>query len=145
MNRSGFSLLEVLLATSILVGCLGVLFELAAMGRHQAEEAQQLTAAQALCETKLNEILAGLQTPDPVEDQPLEGSSGWQYSVASEPLPQPGLLRLQVTVKETAEDRKPREFTLVQWIPDSAQHRAGDAFGSPPIALPTTARRGPRP
>jgi prepilin-type N-terminal cleavage/methylation domain-containing protein len=145
VNRSGFSLLEVLLATSILVGCLAVLFELAAMGRHQAEEAQQWTEAQALCETRLNGILAGLQNPDPIEGQTIEGSSGWQYSVTTEPLPHPGLLRLQVTVQEVVESRKPREFTLVQWIPAPVKQRAGDMLWPRPTAGPSTANGGLRP
>ena len=58
-RRSGFSLLEVIMATAILLGCLIVLGDLAAVGRRHARDAEDLTTAQWLCQTKLNEILAG--------------------------------------------------------------------------------------
>jgi Tfp pilus assembly protein PilV len=137
--RSGFSLLEVLLATSILVGCLVVLSELAAIGRRLAQNAQTLTAAQTICESTVNEILAGVRPPDPIEDQAVEGLPGWLYSVDTQPLRQPGLLQLQVTVKENVQGRQPRAFTLVQWLRDPASRRREEG---PLPQLPPGPRRG---
>ena len=56
-RRSGFSLMEVLLATGILLGSLIVLGQLATVGRKHAHDAETLTTAQLLCQSKLNEIL----------------------------------------------------------------------------------------
>jgi Tfp pilus assembly protein PilV len=130
MNRSrhGFSLLEVLLATGLLVGSLIVLADLASIGRRHADDAQQLTAAQAGCETRLNEILAGLQPAESVEDQPLESLPGWLCSVNVDSLRQPGLIQVRVTVKTEAEALRRREFTLVHWMSDPAAP-AGDPAG----------------
>ncbi len=55
-----------MLATSILLACLIVLGELASVGRRHARDAEQLTAAQLLCRSRLNEILAGAA---PLESQ----------------------------------------------------------------------------
>ena len=70
-NRSGFSLMEVLLATAILLGSVIVLGELAGIGRQNANSAEELATAQRLCQNKLNEILAGLTSLEPVEAETL--------------------------------------------------------------------------
>jgi len=143
-RRCGFSLLEVLLATGILLGCLVVLSELAAIGRGHADDAQKLTAAQAICQTKVNEILAGLASPDPVEDQEVEDEPGWLYSVDAQPLKQPGLLALRVTVTENVDDRPPRQFTVVRWIRDPQYRRGSGESSSPWMPLPPGFRGGRR-
>jgi prepilin-type N-terminal cleavage/methylation domain-containing protein len=134
-RASGFSLLEVLVAMSILVGCLAVLSELAAIGRQHVQDARMLTAAQAICETRVNEILAGVKPPEPIEEQTVDGLPGWQCSVSTQPLPQPGLLELQVTVRETSAVRRARSFTLVQWIRVSESREDGAPPPSPSRAL----------
>ena len=143
-RRCGFSLLEVLLATGILVGCLAVLSELAAIGRQHVEDAQKLTAAQGICQTKVNEILAGLAAADPVEDQEVEDNPDWLYSVDAEPLQQPGLLSLRVTVTENVEDRPPRQVTVVRWIRDPDYRRRSEESASPEMPLPPGFRGGRR-
>lgn len=141
--RGGFSLLEVLLATGILAGCLIVLSELAAIGRQHADDAQKLTTAQAICQTKLSEILAGLAPADPIEDQEVEDQPGWLYSIDAEPLQQPGLLALRVTVTENIEGRPPREVGVVRWIPDPDYRRDAEEW-SPRMRLPPGFRGGRR-
>lgn len=128
--RGGFSLLEVLLATGILAGCLIVLAELAAIGRQHADDAQKLTTAQAICQTKLSEILAGLVPAEPIEEQEVEGEPGWLVSIDAAPLAQRGLLALRVTVTENVQDRPPRQVSVVRWLPDPEYRR--DAEDWPP-------------
>ncbi len=60
MRRRGFSLLEVLLATGILIGSSIVLMELATIGMQHAASARDRSHAQLICQTKLNEIVAGV-------------------------------------------------------------------------------------
>ncbi len=80
--RAGFSLMEVILATAILLGSVIVLGELAGMGRRQSQRGRDLAEAQQLCEKTLNEILTGLRPLEPQEqepllfDQPLSGATG---------------------------------------------------------------------
>ena len=70
-RRGGFSLMEVILATAILLGSVVVLAELAGLGRRQSEKAQTLAEAQQLCEQTLNEVLIGLRPLEPLEQEPL--------------------------------------------------------------------------
>ena len=71
INRSGFSLIEVLIATAILMGSAIVLSRLAGMGREQSQRARLHTEAQQLCERTLNEFLLKLRPPELVESAPL--------------------------------------------------------------------------
>ena len=70
--RSGISLMEVILATAILLGSVVVLSELAGIGRRQSNRSAELSEAQRLCEWKLNEMLAGIAPIEPVTDAPFE-------------------------------------------------------------------------
>jgi type II secretory pathway pseudopilin PulG len=132
--RRAFSLLEVLLATGILLGSLIVLSELASIGRRRVRDAEDLTAAQRICQTKIQEILAGLQDPIPVEDAEVEDEPGWFYSVETGPVSgQQGLIAVRVTVTQDVAGAggqaflpvagQPRQFALVRWVrdPDVAQ------------------------
>lgn len=68
---AGFSLLEVILATALLMGAAVVLSRLAGMGREQSQAARTLDALQGVCERTLGELLLGLRPLVPAEDQPL--------------------------------------------------------------------------
>jgi hypothetical protein len=71
LDGAGFSLIEVILSTAILLGSVVVLGELAAMGRRQSLRSGKLAEAQRLCELTLNEILTGLRPLEPQEQEPL--------------------------------------------------------------------------
>jgi type II secretory pathway pseudopilin PulG len=70
-SRRGFSLLEVILSTAILMGSAIVLGRLAWMGRTQSNRAHSTAQAQQLCEQTLNEIMLGLRPADLVLQEPL--------------------------------------------------------------------------
>lgn len=70
-SRRGFSLLEVILSTAILMGSAIVLGRLAWMGRTQSNRAHSTGQAQQLCEQTLNEIMLGLRPADLVLQEPL--------------------------------------------------------------------------
>lgn len=122
-RRAGFSLLEVMLATGILLGCLVVLGELAAVGRRHARDAEQLTEAQLLARSRLNEILAGAA---PLESQPAGEAAelpGWSCKVAVEPLGRFGLSSVTVTVArvpagalDTPTESSGKSFSLTRWV-----------------------------
>ncbi|MGD9855632.1 MAG: hypothetical protein AB7U20_11865 [Planctomycetaceae bacterium] len=71
VGRPGFSLMEVILATAILLGSVVVLSELAGMGRRQSLRGREMAEAQQLCEQTLNELLTGLRPLEPQEQEPL--------------------------------------------------------------------------
>ena len=71
-TRSAYSLIEAMIATAILVGSTIVLAQLAGIGREHAWKADDVTRAQALCQSKLNELLAGIDSLQPVDNQAFE-------------------------------------------------------------------------
>jgi len=116
VKRRGFSLLEVLLATAILLGCVIVLAELANVGHKNAEAAEQLATAQWLCQTKLYELRAGAVPLVEVQNEPVLEVPDWVYSITVDPLAQTGLVSVRVTVSQAETTPHPRSFSLVQWL-----------------------------
>jgi len=119
-SRTGFSLLEVLMATSILLGSVIVLGQLADIGRKDAASAEDRAMAQALCSARLNDMLASIEPIEEIDDQEIEERPGWIYSVTVDPVADwPGLIALSVSVsREETEPGSPSHFTLVRWVAD---------------------------
>ena len=122
-RNAGFSLIEVLLALAILLACLIVLAQLAAVGRQHAEDAEQLTAAQLFCRTKLNEIVAGVEPLASRGRSPIEQLPGWSYEVTIQPLDREDLVSVQVTVARENQNAgrgsggtTGKRFHLVRWM-----------------------------
>ena len=57
--RQGFSLMEMLVATAILMVAVGVLTELADVGRQHARGAEDAATAERICQNVLDEVLCG--------------------------------------------------------------------------------------
>ncbi len=125
MTRRGFSLLEVLLSLAILGTCLAAISMLVRLGSRGAVEARELTTAQLLCEAKVAEISTGILPPDPGGPWQfdLPEHADWVFYVDQQPLPQPGLIAIMVTVTQqlpAGSMQRPLEFSLVRWIQDPA-------------------------
>lgn len=112
--------MEVLLATSILVGSVIVLVELANQGRRNSAAALFQAQAQVLCLTRLNEIELGLAPLLEQETTPLEETPGWSCTIEVQPEVSPGLTAVRVKVEQD-ESRigKPQSFSLTRWLPSS--------------------------
>jgi prepilin-type N-terminal cleavage/methylation domain-containing protein len=136
--RKGFSLLEVLLATAILLGCAVVLLELAAIGREHVNSAEELAMAHRICETRINEILAGAEPAKAVENEEMVEQPGWKLSVEVNPVDrQPGLAALRVTVfREADEKHRGKQYTLVRWIRDPDRDGASSSPSDSPFSAP---------
>ncbi len=134
-QRRGFSLLEVLLATGILIGSAIVLMELASIGMRHAASARDLSHAQLICQSKLNEIVAGVAPAETVRPMPCEDDVRWIYWVNVRPTERAGLVLLEVGVaQELTPRRQTNRFTLVRWIRDPKSQDDGAGGSSP---LPT--------
>ena len=121
-----------MLATSILLTCLIVLGELASVGRRHARDAEQLTAAQLLCRSRLNEILAGAAPLESQAASEVPELPGWSWKVQVEPLGRYGLSSVTVTVArvppatvETPAASGGKSFSLTRWVHSSARSLAG--------------------
>lgn len=123
-DRSGFTLLEVILALAILAGAIAVIGEISSLGLRSARIARDLTHAQLLCESKLAEIVAGLEPLEAQQGVPLgtvddSTEPDWLYSVELNSTPETGLVEVRVTVsKDQSSERRPVSFSLVRWMLD---------------------------
>lgn len=70
-HRRGFSLIEVIMATAILMGSVVMLSQLLSIGRTHADNTRQQAQAQRICENTLNEIIMGLRPMVAAESAPL--------------------------------------------------------------------------
>lgn len=163
-HRCGFSLIEVIVATAILMGSVVVLARLAGMGRTMVQKAQQHSAAQRICEQTLNEIMLGLRPLEQVDnavlqpvglltsDLPATGdgaenndliavrreTTAWTHSVFSRPLEdRPGLTLLSVSVQSSDDGTgRPLNYRLRRWVRVPGELSASADFA----ALPSGAR-----
>ncbi len=126
-RRRGLSLLEVMLAIAILGGCVAVIGELVRIGSRHAEEVRLLTTAQLLCESKIEEIEAGVIPPEAISSAPFETTPDWFYSVTINALDQEELMEVRVTVEQAEATRmQPFTFTLVRWMLDPALEESSE-------------------
>ncbi len=123
----GFTLLEVILALTILAGAMAALGEVSRLALRNAAAARDLARAQLLAESKMAEILSGVSSPDAVENTPFptadyaldEGGAAWVYSINSAETDEDGLLSVTVTVtRDMPAGQHPVKFTLVRWLQD---------------------------
>ncbi len=142
-RRRGFSLLEVLLATAILIGSSVVLMELASIGLRHAASARDLSQAQRLCQSKLNEIVVGVSPAETVRPMPCEEDPRWTYWVNVQPTERVGLVMLEVGVAQELASRKQlNRFTLVRWIRDPKSNDENSSPSNPTEAEPAAIARG---
>jgi general secretion pathway protein I len=159
-RRRGLSLLEVLLAMAILGTSLAAIGTLIRLGSHSAVKARELTTAQLLCEAKVAEITSGILPAEPGGPWPfdLPEHAEWEYYVDLQPLPQPGLLSMTVTVQQDLPENPaqtvqptPLAFSLVRWIqdpglelPESSTEADASATTTSPSGTTTTPTATPR-
>lgn len=133
-TRRGFSLLEVLLATTILLGSVVVLGELSRLALRNATAARSHTRGAELCDRTLAEIVAGIRPAASSNEQPFEDDPAWRYAIEILPCDTPGVSCVEVICRQDLpENRRPVEVRLVRLV------RGGAASGSP-----TGIETGPR-
>src|SRR5205814_4555202 len=113
-----------------------VLSELARIGSRSAGSAQDLAQAQLLCQTRLNEVLAGIWPLRQVHQAAIENAPGWLASVDIEPLESQSLLAIRVTVtQDAAQKSHSAHCTLVRWIRDPQRPLATSSTATGPEPL----------
>ena len=122
-RRNGLSLLEVLFALAILVASLSVLTKLVELGRRASEFAQLHTRAVLLAESKMGELVAGIEPIGSTGGGTFLEDPAWQWQLTVTDGPVDGLKWVSVTVApsptgELADNREPVEFTLSRWLMD---------------------------
>jgi hypothetical protein len=109
-----------MLSIALLGGAIVMMGELVRLGARNAELARELTRAQLLAESAMQEIAAGITTPDAVADVPTVADPNWLYSVESLPTDTPGLLQVTVTVTRGSPGMLGRElsYSVVRLVRD---------------------------
>ncbi len=135
-RRCGFSLLEVLLSTTILLGALVVLGELARLGMSHASQSRDLARAELLAGNLMAAVSAGLVPVEPMSDLPVDEAPGWLYAIDVEPAEIEGFVLVRTTVtEELPAEKRPVSFSLARLFaaestrlgqPRSTNVRSGD-------------------
>jgi len=145
-NRSGLTLLEVMIALAILGTSLAAIGELIRIGADAADRATELTTAQFFCDSKLAEIKSGVLPADsvgPIPFEIFETEEPWEYMVLVDSVDDQGLLLVEVTVSQLREDgRPPAMVTLTTWMIDPTMDSEADALESEAAAEDAAADSG---
>lgn len=122
-TRSGLSLLEVVLALSILAMSAALLTQITKQATDNGLMAKRLSTAQLLCESKMSEVLAGAIPLTPsgwtaITDSGRKGN--WHYQIQTESAARPNMIgvRLSVTDQPDSTTSNPELFFIVRWMID---------------------------
>ena len=131
-RNQGFTLMEILVSITILGLSMVAINGLIGMGARNAREAQVLTTAQFLAESKLAEVKTGLISPNSTGKMPFtaeETMEPFTYEIQSETIDGEGkLLAIRVLVEYTPVDGSlPHVFQLDTWMIDPELEISEDA------------------
>lgn len=120
--RAGLSLLEVVLALSILGIAVGILSTILQQSADNGLRARRMTQAQMVCESKMAEAMAGALPLQSTQWTPVASvdSSTWYYSLEVIQAEQPNLIGVVIQVNDElamTESQRPLS-KLVEWIID---------------------------
>jgi type II secretion system protein I len=116
---AGFTLLEIILALTILAGSLVALGEVMRLADQNASDARDETEAEILASSVMDELLSGVRELHVYDKQDFdyETDPRWVYSVVIEPTNYPEVVRVGVRVEQPIESEKePVHYELYRWI-----------------------------
>ena len=128
-QREGITLLEIVLALSLMAIAMTLLAQLVYIGNRAARDARDLSKAQLYCESVVSEVVVGIMTPDSVSLSPLDADPDWLYSIDVGTTSSETLSAVRVTVQQNTESARPATFTMTQWISSAAATTTDDATG----------------
>lgn len=118
-TRSGFTLLEVVIAVAILLGSITALFQLLTLGHRSSIQAQFRTDAVLLADLKMNEAIAGITTLQSTGEEESEDYPGWLWSMSVEDAGLDDLLQITVTVRrDSTSVAAKHEYSATKYIRD---------------------------
>lgn len=126
-HRRGVSLLEVLLALAIFLAGFAALSQLSQTGMNAAVQSRLQTNAIVRCESRLAELVSGVEPLVDATDQPFEDDPRWTWSLQIAPGPHADLLLLRVSVRYQGQnDRASTGFSISRLIRDPAVYDTSD-------------------
>jgi len=141
-RRQAFTLYEVVLAIAILLGAMTVMSKLIATGSRAGSRAQLQTDAMLLCQSKLSEVVAGVEPLASVRGAPVGSTTpDWVWNLEVSSGPRDDLLELRVEVLLSDGGSTPRaKASLVRWMRNPSLFEAADETSS--VSSPTTPQPG---
>ena len=135
--------MEVMIAVTIFAASAILLSQLAGIGREHSRKADQAATAQQLANNKLNELLAGIEMLEAIEDEPFLDHPEWTYSIMVTPLEaMPQLSEVVVAVQPVPIADRERKtdmsasggsihaaYQIVRWMPSPADDTHEFDFG----------------
>ena len=118
ITRDGLSLLEVILAITILGLSMVTIGEIIRIGARSAAVARHDATAQILCDSSVAEIRCGSLPLENVSKAPIASAQSWLYSVTIKPAQLNGLLAIEVIVEQDDTVTQPISFSITRYMPD---------------------------
>ncbi len=123
LERRAISLLEVILALSILAFSTAYLAQSMNLATDAAIKAQQQAQAELVAESVLNQVVAGVIPSDPVpwtQYVSAGGQSEWLYQLQNVPTEVDGMVGFQIAVKHSSTASNPAQYEMFvnRWIID---------------------------
>ncbi|MDR2117169.1 MAG: prepilin-type N-terminal cleavage/methylation domain-containing protein [Planctomycetaceae bacterium] len=120
MIRHGYTLLEILMATVILLLGLTAVLGIMRSIHQRSIAAADLADAQLACQTLLNELLAQQSRIKPVPPKQIEGLPDWNMTATVYPSTKSGLFVLHITAQKINPNTNTPagiNYQLVRWVP----------------------------
>lgn len=99
-EKSGFTLLEVMIVLVILLTGLVALSQLLSASLRQSVEAEEKTSIQMICQNRLGRFLSGEETIPRGVNEPIAGFNDWFMTVHLEDGPVEGLSRIRIVAEK---------------------------------------------
>ena len=118
-HHEGFTLLEVLLAVTILLIGLTAVFHTSRSALQRMSAARELTEAQNACQSVLHELLAQTSPIQPDVGRAVERLPNWRIRVDIYPAPQPGLYVLHLSAQQFSTENGTLlgvKYQLLRWV-----------------------------
>ena len=120
-RRSGLSLLEVVLALTILAVAAALLAQVTTRATNNGLMAKRLAVAQMLCESKMSEVLAGSIQLTPSSWTQITDSGrrdNWYYQIQTVTAQRPNMIGVRLSVTDQPDATNPELFFIVRWMID---------------------------
>jgi hypothetical protein len=143
-NRSGLSLLEVLISLAIFLMSLVALSQLISTGGDMARDVQWMSRAMTLAESRLAELTAGSLPLTAQSETACDEDPDFNWQVESESQSTPGLYSITVIISRPRSDGSKFETRLHQYVLDPLLrgNTDGTPTGSDATTTPTTGTTG---
>jgi general secretion pathway protein I len=119
--RSGLSLLEVVLALTILAVAAALLAQVTTQATNNGLMAQRLAVAQMLCESKMSEVLSGaipLTSSSWTQITDSRRRGNWYYQIQTVSAQRPNMIGVRLSVTDQPDSSNPELFFIVRWMID---------------------------